>query len=178
MPGQQQSTKFQLARVDPAAGLWYCFKIERISFYCSLPCLQQGFRQGCKSYCRPRSQPCKAKVECCLRGAPFCRTQPTLPQPQYWRLSNHSITSIVSADQPGYAWTSEARSGAVVSGALPSGMLSQQARTLLYIQPAMPIHSPHMLCLEPGWCRVGVMDCRERKPTEQPMVCIVSHPGY
>ena len=79
-----------------------------------------------------------------------CRTPPTLPQPQYWRLSNHSITSVVSANQPGYAWTSEAGSGAVVLGALPSGMPFQQARHLLCIQPgpAMPRHSPHMLCLD------------------------------
>ena len=75
-----------------------------------------------------------------------CRTPPTLPQPQYWRLSNHSITSVGSADQPGYAWTSEAGAGVVISGALPSGMPFQQACHLLYIQPAMPRHSPHMLC--------------------------------
>lgn len=115
----------------------------------------------------------------------FCRTLPTLPQPQYWRLSNHSIASIVSADQPGYAWTSEARSGAVVSGALPSGMPFQQVRTLLYIQPAMPIHNCHMLSQHSfkhgAWSQGGAGSARWTAKSASPLHtrgCILHHDNW
>ena len=54
------------------------------------------------------------------------RTEPSLPQPQYWHLRNHSIASVVGPTQPGYQWSADASIGMPVFGALPSGMPNQE----------------------------------------------------
>ena len=63
--------------------------------------------------------------------ASACRAKPSLPQPQYWLLSNHSIASVVAFTQPGYQWSAAASIGASVSGALPSGMPDQEVGAAL-----------------------------------------------